>query len=88
MTFSIIDGRSPTTIHYSIQFKALFGVDVNHTYNTSSNELVLYVCVVQVNNNKLAHIFISIKTKQDTITKINVNKHGQYNSRVSEWITD
>ena len=53
MTFSIIDGRSPTTIHYSIQFKALFGVDVNHTYNTSSNELVLYVCVVQVNNKKI-----------------------------------
>jgi hypothetical protein len=81
MTFSIIDGRSPTTIHYSIQFKALFGVDVNHTYNTSSNELVLYVCVVQVNNKKIGTY---IKTKQDTITKINVNKHGQYNSRVSE----
>ena len=81
MTFSIIDGRSPTTTHYSIQFKALFGVDVNHTYNTSSNELVLYVCVVQVNNKKIGTY---IKTKQDTITKINVNKHGQYNSRVSE----
>jgi hypothetical protein len=24
----------------SIQFKALFRVDVNHTYNTSSNELL------------------------------------------------
>jgi len=45
---------------------------------------VLYKLIIK----KLAHIFISIKTKQDTITKINVNKHGQYNSRVSEWITD
>jgi hypothetical protein len=24
----------------SIQFKALFRVDINHTYNTSSNELL------------------------------------------------
>jgi hypothetical protein len=77
MTFSIIDGRSPTTIHYSIQFKALFGVDVNHTYNTSSNELVLYVCVVQVNNKKIGTYIHFHKTKQDTITKINVNKHGR-----------
>ena len=49
MKFSIIDGRSPRTIHYSIQFKALFRVDINHTYNTSSNEFmyVLYKLIIK-----------------------------------------
>ena len=35
----------------SIQFKALFRVDINHTYNTSSNELLKSTMVNILNKN-------------------------------------
>ena len=45
---------------------------------------VLYKLII-----KHWHIYsFPLKKKQDTITKFNDNKHGQYNSRVSEWLTD
>jgi hypothetical protein len=50
----------------SIQFKALFGVDINHTYNTSSNEF-LKSTMVYKNTYNLCN---SIQT-QDTEADIN-----------------
>jgi hypothetical protein len=41
--------REMTT--FSIQFKALFRVDINHTYNTSSNELLKSTSIKLVLNN-------------------------------------
>jgi hypothetical protein len=46
MKFSIIDGRSPRTIHYSIQFKALFRVDINYTYNTGPISETVYIDII------------------------------------------
>ena len=37
---SAYEGESDSIQFNSIQFKALFRVDINHTYNTSSNELL------------------------------------------------
>ena len=42
----------------SIQFKALFRVDINHTYNTSSNELLKSTMVY---NNTYNHAYKHIK---------------------------
>ena len=42
----------------SIQFKALFRVDINHTYNTSSNELLKSTMVY---NNTYNHAYRHIK---------------------------
>ena len=42
----------------SIQFKALFRVDINHTYNTSSNELLKSTIVY---NNTYNHAYTHIK---------------------------
>ena len=42
----------------SIQFKALFRVDINHTYNTSSNELLKSTMVY---NNTYKHAYKHIK---------------------------
>jgi hypothetical protein len=44
----------------SIQFKALFRVDINHTYNTSSNELLKSTMVYK----KIKNIILGIKIKQ------------------------
>jgi hypothetical protein len=43
---------------YSIQFKVLFRVDINHTYNTSSNELLKSTMVY---NNTYNHAYKHIK---------------------------
>ena len=51
----------------SIQFKALFRVDINHTYNTSSNELLKSTMVY---NNTYNHAYKHIKQKHTSIYAI------------------
>jgi hypothetical protein len=57
LNFNYTQNGNIVTVN-SIQFKALFRVDINHTYNTSSNELLKSTMVY---NNTYNHAYKHIK---------------------------
>ena len=58
MKYYFYNFKNPTGRRASIQFKALFRVDINHTYDTSSNELLKSTMVY---NNTYNHAYKHIK---------------------------